>query len=853
MRRVALKGIWWRRGRAVLTAFAVVLGVAMVSGTFILTDTINKAFDSIFQDSYSKTSAVISGKEVVKAAASGNATVPAALLDRVRANGNVAEATGAIFNLSGTSDATKLIGKDGKRLGSSQNGQFGFGFDPRAERFNPTSLTSGAWATGPSQVVIDRGTATDNGFKVGDKIGVSARGPVRQYQITGIAKYGKSNSIGGATFAVFDVPTAQALLGKRGQYDTIFVAAKDGVSSQQLVSDLKPSVPANAQIRTGQQQADSNSKDVKDDSKFVQYFLLGFGFIALGVGAFVIFNTLSITLAQRIRELATLRTLGASGRQIKRSVLTEGLVIGVFASVVGLVLGVGLAKGLDGLFKLFGIDLPQSSMVIQTRTVIVALALGIVVTLIASISPARRATRIPPIAALREGATLPARLGARRPSIPVSLVVAGAVLCLAGAFGGAAAGMALLLVGVGSLALFFGVIMIAGRLVRPLAKIVGGPARRFGGPAGRLASGNATRNTTRTATTAAALMIGLALVTLVATIASSMRASTRDADEKAVSADYVVTSKSGFDTIPADVGAAVARTPGVTAVSAVRHDQAKAFGKEVVVDGVPPNFADSVKLTYSQGSSAVIPRLGSNGAIVSQSFADEHRLRIGSALNVTTSAGRPVAVRVAAITDPDATAATLTGDVVISQAAFDARFPRPSDLYVFVQTANGTSSATTAAIDRTVGRFTEVDAHTRAGWIDFRGKDMQQFLLLLYVLLALSVIVSLFGMVNALVLTVLERTREIGMMRAVGMTRRQLRRMVRHESIITALIGAGLGLPLGLVVAWAMAAALDTPFALPILQLVLFTIVAILAGVLAAVGPARRASKLNVLNALHYE
>jgi putative ABC transport system permease protein len=285
----------------------------------------------------------------------------------------------------------------------------------------------------------------------------------------------------------------------------------------------------------------------------------------------------------------------------------------------------------------------------------------------------------------------------------------------------------------------------------------------------------------------------------------------------------------------------------------VRHDQGKAFGKEVAVDGVPPNFANSVNLTYSQGSDAVIPRLGDDGAIVSKTFADEHALRIGTPVQLTTSAGRPVTVRVAAMTDSEATAATLTGDVVISQAAFDARFPRPSDLYVFVQTANGTSSATTAAIDRTVGRFTEVDAHTRAGWIDFRGKDMQQFLMLLYVLLALSVIVSLFGMVNALVLTVFERTREIGMMRAVGMTRRQVRRMVRHESVITALIGAGLGLPLGLVVAWAMTAALGTPFALPILQLVLFTLVAIIAGVLAAVAPARRASKLNVLNALHYE
>jgi putative ABC transport system permease protein len=850
MRRVALKGLWWRRGRAVLTAFAVVLGVAMVSGTFILTDTINKAFDTIFQDSYSKTSAVVSGREVVADAASGTATVRAALLDRVRANGDVASATGAIFNLTGTSDSTKLIGKDGESLGSSDNGQFGFGFDPGAERFNPLSLTAGRWASGPGQVVIDKGTAADHGYGVGDRIGVAANGPARQYTITGLARYGSENSIGGATIGVFNVSTAQALLDKRGQYDTIFVAARDGVSSEQLVRDLRTQVPPSAQVKTGQQQADADSQDTQEGTKFVQYFLLGFGFIALGVGAFVIFNTLSITLAQRVRELATLRTLGASKRQLKRSVLIEGLVMGVFASVVGLALGFALAQGLNGLFQAFGIDLPQATTVVKPRTIIAALGLGIVITLIASVSPARRATRIAPVAALREGATLPPRLGTRRPAIPTTIVVVSAALCLAGAVGVGSLGQSLILVGVGALGLFLGVIMIAGRLIRPIAAVVGGPARRFGGTSGRLGSRNATRNTTRTATTAAALMIGLALVTLVATMASGFRASTRSADEKAVSADYVVTSKSGFDTIPAEVGRKVAGAPGVRSVSAVRQDQAKAFGDGVLVDGVGPRFSQTVDLGYDHGANAVIPRLGASGAIVAQSYADDHGLRVGSPLKLTTSAGRPTTVRVAAVADPDA---QLTGEVLISQAAFDARFPRPSDLYVFVRADNGTSAATTKAIDSVVSGFPEVDARTRSAWIDFRGQDMQKFLMFLYVLLALSVIVSLFGMVNALVLTVVERTREIGMMRAVGMTRRQVRRMIRHESIITALIGAGLGLPLGLVVAGAMAGALHTPFVLPIQELVIFTIVAIIAGVLAAIGPARRASRLNVLQALHYE
>jgi putative ABC transport system permease protein len=850
MRRVALKGLWWRRGRAVLTAFAVVLGVAMVSGTFILTDTINRAFDSIFSSSYSKTGAVISGREVVKDASSGSATVSASLLNRVRANDSVAEASGAIFNLSGSSDATKLVGKNGKPLGSTENGRFGFGFEPGADRFNPLSLTAGHWATGPGQVVIDKNTANKHGYGIGDRIGAAANGPTRTFTITGLARLASVDSIGGATIAVFDVPTAQALLDKRGVYDTIFVAARDGVSNDQLVRDLQPQIPAAAQIKTGEQQAASDSKDVQDQNKMVQYFLLGFGFIALGVGAFVIFNTLSITLAQRIRELATLRTLGASRRQLKRSVLTEGLVMGVFASLIGLVLGLALAKGLNLMFKAFGIDLPSTSTVVEPRTIIVALALGIVVTLLASISPASRATRIPPIAALREGATLPPRLGTRAPAIPVTLVAVGAVLCLAGASHVGSIGFSLILVGLGSLSLFFGVIMIAGRLIRPLAAIVGGPARRLGGPAGRLASGNATRNTTRTATTAAALMIGLTLVTFVATLASGLRASTRSADENAVSADYVVTSKSGFDTIPSAVGKAVAKVPGVAGVSAVRHDEAKAFGDKAMVDGIAPTFAQTVRQRYDQGSAAVIPRLGTSGAIVTKNYADSHSLRVGSPLKLTTSAGRPVAVKVAAISDPKD---SITSDVLISQARFDASFPRPTDLYVFVRTADGTNAATTAAIDHTVAAFPDVNARTRSSWIDFRGEDMAKFLSLLYVLLALSVIVSLFGMVNALVLSVFERTREIGMMRAVGMTRRQVRRMVRHESVITALIGAGLGLPLGLVIAGAMSGAIGSPFVPPVPSLVIFTIVAVIAGVLAAIAPARRASKLNVLRALHYE
>ena len=362
MRRVALKGLWLRRGRAMLTACAVVLGVAMVSGTFVLTDTINKAFDSIFQDSYSKTSAVISGREVVKDAASGNATVPASLLDRVRADGQ--RRRGHRGDLQPQrhlrpDQADRQATASGwarARTGSSASAS-----TPGAERFNPLSLTAGRWASGPGEVVIDKGTAratTATTSATGSAWPPAA--PCGQYTITGIARYGTVNSIGGATIAVFDVPTAQALLGKRGQYDTIFVAARDGVSSEQLVARPAADRPGRRAGQDGRSSRPTPTpRTPRSTSKFIQYFLLGFGFIALGVGAFVIFNTLSITLAQRIRELATLRTLGASRRQVRRSVLTEGLAMGVFASVVGLVLGLALAKGLNVLFEAFGVDLPE--------------------------------------------------------------------------------------------------------------------------------------------------------------------------------------------------------------------------------------------------------------------------------------------------------------------------------------------------------------------------------------------------------------------------------------------------------------------------------------------------------------
>jgi putative ABC transport system permease protein len=858
MTKTALRSLSGRKLRTALTALAIVLGVAMVSGTFVLTDTISSTFNSIFTTSYKNTSVAIAGKEVVKDSASGTATIPASLLPKVRSVPGAAAAAGAIFDIKSNSDSAKLLDKNGKTITSPGGApNFGWGIDTSQPRFNPLKLTAGRWAQRPNDVVIDVDTANKKHFHIGDTIGVSAQGPVRRFHISGLARFGSVSSIGGATFAVFQVPTAQALLHKQGQLDTIFMAAKPGVSDEALVRQVRPLLPATAAVQTGDQQAKSDAKDINAGSDFIQKFLLAFAIVALLVGSFVIFNTLSMTVAQRVRELATLRTLGASRRQVRRSVMLEGLIVGLLASIVGLLLGIALAKGLNGLFKALGVDLPSQGTVLKGRTIIISLVLGVGITMLATRSPARRAMRVPPIAAVREGATLPPSRLARHNLRNAIVVMVITVLALGlGLFAGGLSTLnTVLLVAVGCIGIFIAIALFSSRLVRPLVAIVGAPAARAGGIAGRLAGANSNRNPTRTARTAGALMIGLALIALVATLTSGLQASSRKSDERQTSASYVITSKTTYDPIDTGTGAAAAQATGVTTGSSVRGDTARAFGSNVQVAGLDPATIGRVyDHRWTKGSDAAVRSLGAGQALVDNKFASSHDLTRGSAFTLTTSAGKTLPVRVRAIYkkpfDP------VVGTVQVSQQTFDATFPRPKNLVTFVDTRGGVTAQNTAALKQALAPFPDASVRTRTAWIDKRGLELRIILNLVYVLLALSVVISLFGMVNALVLTVFERTREIGMLRAVGMTRQQVRRMVRQESVITALIGTVLGLFLGIFVAAVITRALrheDISFSLPVLTLVLFTIGTVIAGVLAAVLPARRATRLNVLKALQYE
>jgi putative ABC transport system permease protein len=923
--KFALRGLLGRKLRTSLTAIAIVLGVAMVSGTFVLTDSIDKAFDSIFTDVRQGSSVVISGKsafDISDDSGSTAPTLPTSLVDTVRGLDGVAEAEGSVDG-----DA-QLIGEDGKAVVYGGAPNLGFSIANGDSRFNPLTLVDGAWP-GPNEMVIDKSTAGKEHFEVGDIVGVQSQGPIQHLRVSGLVKFGSVSTIGGATLTGFDLPTAQRLFNKIGRLDEIAVAAKAGVSDQQLINEINPILPSNAQVLTGTEQAAEDASDTNEFISFLRIFLLVFGGVALFVGSFVIANSLSITIAQRTREFATVRTIGASRRQVLGSIVIEALVVGTLAAVTGLFLGLGLAKLLFWLFDKAGFTLPNSGLIFETRTIVVSLLVGILVTLIASLRPAVRATRVPPIAAVREGATLPVSRFARYRTVgSLLLIVVGFALLLWSLFGAHGTKPVLIFLGVGALLLFLGVAFFAPRIVRPLASVVspigtwavvamsiivwpfwtlpywllrygffgpGSALKRIGAVVlggvlnvfllaivlimwirravsrwepewpiefpgvlpdrtmNRVATENSRRNPQRTASTASALMIGLALVTLVAVLAAGIISTFKSAVDDIFTSDYAITAQNNFSPIPIDAAKAAAKTPGVEAIASVRTAEGRVFGNTEFTTATEPDAGKVLTVEWKEGSQAVFSTLGRNGAFVDDGFADDHNLKIGSPVVVQTPSGEELHLVVKGIFNPP-TGGSPFGSVTFSAATFDRAYPNPENLFTFIQMRGGDTPANTAALERTLEEFPNAKAQTRDDFVDNQIGPLKSILNILYVLLALSVFVSFFGIINTLVLTVFERTRELGMLRAIGMTRRQVRRMVRHESVITALIGGALGLLLGIVLGGLFVARLDfISFSLPVSQLIVFAIAAVIVGIVAAIFPARRAAKLNPLEALQYE
>ncbi len=848
---VALKGLAARKLRAVSTILAVLLGVALVAGTYILTDTINRSFDDIFETALEGTDVVVVAKEIVAQETSEPPPFSADLLQRVERVPGVAKAEGGVFALVRITDGR------GKPYGQGFAPQFAF--SEATKPFDTLTYVEGRPPRSAREAAIDESNAKREGIEIGDTIGVAAEGPLERFRVVGVNKLGDT-STGGSSSVTLTLPEAQRITDRVGKFDQISIAADAGVSPTELKRRVARVMPPTVQVETGEENAQRETDEISSDLGFLKIALLVFAGISLVVGGFQIFNTFSITVAQRIREFGLLRTLGASRPQILTTVLLEAFVIGLLGSLLGLAAGIGFAAGINALFESFGIDLPNTGLVFATRTVIVSLVLGLGITMASALTPALRATRVTPMAALLDAA-LPERHRRGRITAVVAalLGVGGLAMLLIGLFGDLeSAGSAAGLMGAGSAAILFATSLYSPRLVRPLASVAGWPMERLRGLTGRLARENAMRKPGRTAVTSAALMIGLALVVFVTVFAAGLNRSIASAIDTNFEGDITIQNTDGFSPIPNRIARDVSRVDGVADVGSIRFSYAKLPGQsgQQRISGVDPATIGAVfNFDVTEGPSDAIENLGPRQTVVDEAYAKSKDLELGDGLRVLTPTGRRAAFEIVAAAK-DRT--DFLGSFVIDQAAMAREFGETRDTYVLAKIADG---ADAAAVEQRIKRLVDTryplaEALDQEELKQSQEEQITGLLNLIYALLALAIVVSIFGIVNTLALSIHERTRELGMLRAVGMTRRQVRRVIRYESVITALIGALLGTALGVLFAALISRPLaDEGFELayPVGQLVVILGLAALAGVLAAIGPARRASKLDVLDALAQE
>src|SRR5262245_39560839 len=845
MLRTTLKGLAARKFRLFATSLAVTLGVAFMAGTLVLTDTIQKTFDDLFSDIYDDTDAVVRAEAAFDSAGvEQRGRVDASLLDTVASVDGVADAQPDIRGYA------QLVDQDGNAVGDPENGPPTLGGNwIDSEELNGFTISDGSPPQADDEVVIDKKSADDTGYQVGDAAQVLVKGGPQDVTIAGIARFGDADSPGGASFVLFTQDAAQRLIAEPDRFDNILVVADNGISPTEIAQRISPELPTGTEAVTGAEVTQESQDEIKQGLSFFNTFMLIFAIIALLVGGFIIFNTFFITVAQRTRENALLRALGAKKRQVLVSVLLEALAVGLIASVIGIGLGILVAGALKALLGALGFELPGGGIVLTASTVIISLIAGGGVTLVAAISPARRAGKVPPVAAMREVAVGSTGYGSRqRILVGCTLLVLGGAALAYGLFG--SGGSPILMVGGGALLVFLGVAALGRTIALPLSRAIGWPLPRLFGIRGRLARENAMRNPRRTAATASAVMIGVGLVTFISIFAASAKASFGTVIDRAFTGDFVITSPAGAASggLDPQLAASLNDLPEVDVAGGIRAGVAEIDGSATQVLAASDEAFEVVDVGPVAGSPA---DLGANTIAVFEDVAKDKNLSIGDRVPVVFKDTGPQELTVAMIYGESQPA----GDWLLGTETYEANVQDQYDFQVFVRKADGVDAAEArAAIDQVADGYPGAKVLDQTGYEADQTQFIDQLLSLIYVMLLLAILIALLGIANTLALSIIERTRELGMMRAVGMKRNQLRSMIRWESVIIAVQGTLLGIVVGVFFGWALVTAMSDEgietFRLPVATLIVIVVLAALAGVLAAVWPARRAAKLDVLRAV---
>lgn len=849
MTRLTLKELLANKVRLLLTSIAIVLGVGFVSGSFVLGDTLNATFDQVFDEAFAGQDVIVRSADDVSEFQ--RPPISDSVLPTVEAVDGVDAAAGEVGGIG-----VVPVEPNGDPVETTGAPRFGFSWTEDAA-LNSFVIDEGRPPEGPDEVVLDKDTFDDGGFDLGERIGVITQQPLREFELVGTASFGEENNLAGAVASLFALPTAQELFDKEGELDSISIRATDDVSTEELIERLQSVLPDGIEAVSAQSVAQEQSDELQSQLSFLTIALQVFAFIAVFVAAFIIFNTFSITVAQRMRQLGLLRAVGASGAQVTRMVLGEAFVIGLLASVAGLFAGLGVAWLLQQVFTAVGFDLSTVGLQFEPRTWIVSILVGLIVTLVAATAPALRAARVPPLTALRTDSS-----SGSDASIGRGLLVGGTCAAIVGfaLFFGASALDSLTAIfvgiGVGALLIFLGVAMLSPALMRPLARVIGAPIQRFGGVSGKLGRENAMRNPRRTATTAAALMVGLALVGVANIFSASLVASVDKLLDEQFPADFIVRNGDQFALFSPLAASAMEEAPDVTDVSQMRPGEVRVDGDTRVVAGLDPTpFSQVYDPDFKDGGWS---DLMTGGVLLFDDVASDAGVDVGDTVEIDFAQTGTEGFRVDGIFRE----ATLPGTgqdsptVLMTLPDFERNFTPQQDVAVFANAAEGIElEEVQSQIEDSLSAFPQLSVENQQEFKDSQRDQVNQVLALVFALLALTIIIAIFGIVNTLALTIFERTREIGLLRAVGLSPRQSRLMVTWESVIVSLIGGLIGLVLGVVLgAWLVRETPDVDVvSIPWGNLVIYLVLSGVAGVLAAVLPARRASKLNVLRAISQE